>query len=119
MSYITGSSSLAHKAKLDPMDVEFNLKGQEPFMSLPLPGVHGGDNVLVERLNHTTQIANAALLSSFSGVLLSSKMFEMGIQGHTKVHLGSISTGVNYREWVTLKGVHIPLLLNVHANHEC
>ena len=110
---------MAHKATLDPMDVEFNLEGQEPFMSLPLPGVHGGDNVLVERLNYTTQIANPALLSAFSGVLMSSKEFEMGIQGHTKVHLGSISTGVKYREWVALKGVHIPLLLNVNANHEC
>lgn len=103
------------------MNVEFNLQGQEPFMSLPLPGVHGGDNVLMEELNHTTQIANAALFSSFSEVLMSSKEFEMEIQGHTKIHLGSISTGVKYREWVTLNGMNISLLLDLdlHTSHEC
>ena len=93
------------------MNVEFNLKDQEPFMSLPLPGVHGGDNVLVEKLNHTTLIANAALLSSFAGTLMSSKEFEMGIQGHTKIHLGAISTKAKYSEWVTLKGVHLQIYM--------
>lgn len=103
-SYITGSSKLAQKATIDPMEVEFYLKDQDPFMSLPLPGVHGGDNILVEQLNHTTEIKDPKLFGIFAGTLMQSDNFDMGIWGKTKIHLGAIKTSVKYREWVNLKG---------------
>lgn len=103
-SYITGSSKLAEKATIDPMEVKFYLKDQDPFMYFPLPGVHGGKNVLVEQLNHTTKIMDQKAFASFAGTLMQSENFDMGIWGKTKIHLGAIKTSVKYREWVNLKG---------------
>lgn len=103
-SYITSSSSIAHKATLDPMTVQFYLKDQDPFMYLPLPGVHGGDKIVVETLNHTTEIANQTAFGIFAGTLMNTVNFDMGIWGKTKLHLGAIKTNVKYREWVNLKG---------------
>jgi len=103
-SFITGSSKLAHKATIDPMEVEFYLKGQDPFMYLPLPGVHGGGNILVEKLNHTTEISDQGTFGSFAGTLMESDNFDLGIWGKTKIHLGAIKANVKYREWVNLKG---------------
>ncbi|KAF8473241.1 hypothetical protein BDZ91DRAFT_714249 [Kalaharituber pfeilii] len=106
VSYITGSSSLAHKATIDPMEVGFYLEGQEPFMYLPLPGVHGGDKILVEKVNHTTTIPDSQAFGTFAATLMVKKEFELGIYGETKIHLGAIKTKVKYREWVTLKGMN-------------
>lgn len=103
-SYITGSSSIAHKATIDPMDVKFYLKDQDPFMYLPLPGVHGGDKILVEKLNHTTEIVNQTTFGIFAGTLMDSQSFDMSIWGKTKIHLGSIKANVKYRETVNLMG---------------
>lgn len=103
-SYITGSSKMAHSADIDPMEVAFYLEDQEPFMYLPLPGVHGGDKILVQKLNHTTDIVDAKTFGTFAGTLMDTEQFEMGIRGNTKIHLGAIKTKVKYREWVNLKG---------------
>lgn len=103
-SYITGSSKLAHKATIDPMVAEFYLKDQDPFMYLPLPGVHGGDNILVEKLNHTTEITDQKMFGNFAKTLMQTENFDMGIWGKTKIHLGAIKANVKYREWVNLKG---------------
>lgn len=103
-SYITGSSKMAHSATIDPMEVAFYLEDQEPFMYLPLPGVHGGDKILVQKLNHTTSIPDATTFGIFAGTLMDTEQFEMGIRGETKIHLGAIKTKVKYREWVDLKG---------------
>jgi len=103
-SYITSSSKLAHKATIDPMVAEFYLKDEDPFMYLPLPGLHGGDKILVETVNYTTQIANRGTFGNFAGTLMESEYFDMGIWGKTKIHLNSIKANVKYREWVHLKG---------------
>lgn len=103
-SYITGSSSIAHKATIDPMVVDFNLRDQDPFMSLPLPGVHGSDSILIESVNHTTAIEDGEVFGEFARTLMESEEFEMGVHGDTKIHLGGVKAKVKYREWVTLKG---------------
>ena len=117
-SYITGSSKLAHKATIDPMEVEFYLKDQNPFMYLPLPGVHGGDNILVETLNNTINILDQQTFGMFAGVLMENENFDMGIWGKTKIHLGSIKANVKYREWVNLKGREmVPLASSTILTH--
>ncbi|KAF8427717.1 hypothetical protein EV426DRAFT_365340 [Tirmania nivea] len=105
-SYITGTSKMAHKATIDPMEVEFYLKDQNPFMYLPLPGMHGGDKILVEKVNHMTEITDQKTLGNFAQILVESENFDMGIWGKTKIHLGSIKANVQYREWVNLKGLN-------------
>ena len=103
-SYITGSSKLAHKATIDPMEVGFYLKDQDPFMYFPLPGMHGGDKILVEQLNYTAEIMDQTRFSIFARTLMQSRNFDLGIRGKTKIHLGSIKANVKYREWVNLQG---------------
>ena len=103
-SYITGSSKLAHKATIDPMEVGFYLKDQDPFMYFPLPGMHGGDKILVEQLNYTAEIMDQTRFSIFARTLMQSRNFDLGIRGKTKIRLGSIKANVKYREWVNLQG---------------
>lgn len=106
VSHVTGGSGLAQKATIDGFDAAFYLDGQATFMSLPLPEVHGADDILVEKINYTTVISNKDAFNGFAAVLMESEEFDLGIYGETTIHLGSVKANVKYREWVTLKGVY-------------
>lgn len=106
-STITGAGGIAAHAHLDPMEVIFfleNRKPIQPFVSLQLPRIKGGDSVPVIVTNVTTKIASVPALTEFSALLLGSETFRVAIRGRTTLWAGKLHTKVNYNEVVTTKG---------------
>ncbi|KAL7275578.1 hypothetical protein RUND412_001476 [Rhizina undulata] len=106
-STISGVSGVAKHAYLDPMVVLFFIENHDPiqpFMSLPLPRIGGGDNIPVVAINHTTQIENELSFGEFATTLLASAVLRVAIRGRTELHLAAFKAGVDYNEVITMNG---------------
>lgn len=73
-------------------------------MTLPLPGINGGDDIPIIVSNVTTKISDLRAFSGFAGLLLGSENLSFEIKGRTTIHVGKLHTGIDYNEVVVLKG---------------
>jgi len=106
-STVTGAGGIAAHARLEPMEVVFFLESHkpiQPFMSLQLPSIRGGDSVPVIVTNVTTKITSVSSLTEFSALLLGSETLRVAIRGRTTLWAGKLHTKVNYNEVITTKG---------------
>lgn len=105
---IKGASGIALDARLDPFDVDFFLDGTDrdtqTFLTLHLDGFKASRSVPIVQTNVPVNISNESALEGFAKKLLGEETLKVALRGRTTVHLGSIHTGVNYREVFTLKG---------------
>jgi len=89
------------------MEVIFFLEGHkpiQPFMSLQLPSIKGGNSVPVIVTNVTTSITSVPSLTEFSALLLGSETLRVAIRGRTTLWAGKLHTKVDYNEVITTKG---------------
>lgn len=104
-STISGASGIASHAHLDPMEVSFYTPGsEEAFMTLPLPGINGGNDIPVVVSNVTTKISDLRAFAGFAGLLLGNDDLSFEIKGRTTIHVGKLHTKINYNEGVVMKG---------------
>lgn len=105
---IMGATGSAAHSRLEKMDVKLFLEGHDPiqpFMTLAMDEIHGGDNVPVIKDNVLVEITDDTALDEFALRLVDNDMLRVAMRGHTKMWLGKIHTGVDYNEVVELKGL--------------
>jgi len=108
---ITGATGSAAHARLEKMDVELFLEGDDPirpFMVLPMDEIHGGARVPVVKDRVPVEITDQAALDEFALRLIENDLLRVAMRGRTEMWLGKIHSGVDYNEVVELKGLLPP-----------